>query len=442
MKKFRTLGAIFACALTLIACGDGNETDDGSGTTDTGSGSGDQAEVEFTFSWWGGDPRHEVTLELISAYEEENPHVKITPQYGPWDGWQDRFAIAFNGNQEPDLMQVNYNWITLFSPSGQGFYDLEELSHIINLDNYEDHLLEAMSSNGVLQALPTSVTSQLPFLNETLYEQAGITELPRTWDELMEAGRTIQAELGEDYFALGKIGFNTHLLHNYLIQTSGKQLINDDGQLNNTVEELEAGFQLFVDLIENGVIPHQAWDSENADELNQNWINGHYGGFINWESTVSRFTETIGDGQNIVAVPHFTMDGALASGILQKPTMGFSIAKNTEHPEEVARFLEWMISDPVAVEIIGTERGIPSNKAAYNHLEEQGLLTGLAVEGFNIHANANDVITMNPYFEHQNVRDVYELALENVVFEQMTPREAAEYVVEQLPGALELAINE
>ena len=454
MKKVWSLAAIFACAFTLYGCG-GNEsgTDAAEGETGTpaeentteGNSTEGNDPVEFTFSWWGGDPRHEATLELIELYESlpENEHVKINPHYGAWTNWQEQFTIAFSGNQEADLMQVNYNWVPIFSPTGEGFYDLRQLDHIINLDNYEAELLDSMTSGeeNVLQAIPTSVTSQVPFINATVYEKAGV-DIPTTWDELMEAGRTIQAELGEEYFALGKIGYNTHLLHNYLIQTTGKQLIDENGELNNTVEELEAGFQLIVDLIENGVIPNQSFDSEEADEMNQNWITGRYGGFMNWDSTVSRFTGTIEEGNEIVSAPHFTMDGAERSGILTKPSMGFAIGRNTEHPEEVARFLEWMLTDPQAVEIMQLERGIPANTSAYNHLVAEGMLEGVAVDAYEIHANADDVIVMHPFFEHQLVRDVYEYALENVAFELWSPLEAAEYVVNNLPNALLEAMNE
>ena len=444
MKTIWSLATIFTCAFTLLGCG-GNENSGSEAETPEAEKATEEKElVEFTFSWWGGDPRHEATLELIDRYVNlpENEHVTIHPHYGAWTNWQDQFTTAFSGNQEADLMQVNYNWIPIFSPNGEGFYNLRELDHIINLDNYDEDLLDSLSSGeeNVLQAIPTNVSSQGPLLNITLYERAGV-DIPTTWDELMEAGRTIQAELGEDHFALGKVELHTHLLHNYLIQTTGRHLISEDGELNNTLEELEAGFQLFVDMIENGVIPNHAYDSEAPDELNQNWITGRYGGYMNWDSTISRFTETLEAGNEVMAATHFTMDGAVRSGILKKP-MGIAMSRNTEHPEEVARFLEWMLTDPQAVEIIQLERGIPANEKAYEHLVNQGMLQGIAVDAYEIHANADDTVFMHPFFEHQIVRDVYEYALENVLFELWTPLEAAQYVVDHLPAALVEAMNE
>ena len=445
MKKVWSLATIFVCTVTLLGCG-GNETDPGGETGKLAEKNTTEAkgQVEFTFSWWGGDPRHEATLELIALYESlpENEHVKIHPHYGAWTNWQEQFTTAFSGNQEADLMQVNYNWIPIFSPNGEGFYNLRKLDHIINLDNYDEDLLDSLSSGeeNILQALPTNVSSQGPLLNVTLYEKAGV-EIPRTWDELMEAGRTIQAELGEDHFALGKVELHTHLFQNYLIQTTGRHLISEDGKLNNTVEELEAGFQLFVDMIENGVIPNHAYDSEAPDELNQNWIKGRYGGYMNWDSTISRFTETLEEGNEVMAATHFTMDRALRSGILRKP-MGIAISRHTEYPEEVARFLEWMLTDPQAIEIMQLERGIPANAKAYEHLVNQGMLQGVAVDAYEIHANADDTVFMHPFFEHQLVRDVYEFALENVLFEKWSPLEAAEYVVNNLPDELTRAMND
>ena len=99
-----------------------------------------------------------------------------------------------------------------------------------------------------------------------------------------------------------------------------------------------------------------------------------------------------------------------------------------------------MLTDPEAVEIMGTQRGIPANQAAYDLLVEKGLLTGAAVEAYNLHANVEATI-MHPFYEYTTVKDLYEGAGEAVVFGTMTPEEAAQKVIKEMPRIMDEAMG-
>ena len=447
MKKLWSLATVFACAASLVACS-GNDTKDNNTTTPapstqegTTTETTDSNEpVTFRFSWWGGDSRHNATLEVIDLYMEQNPHVTIVPEYAAWSGYQDKFTTQYAGGTNADLMQVNYNWLWIYSPDGDGFYDLSTLSNL-DLGNYSSTILDAMTVEGKLNAVPTSITARVPFLNTTLYESAGL-ELPTTWDELMAAGKVVQEQLGDNYYALSKLGKSgmMYLVFSYLEQTTGKTFFDADGNINYTVDELASGYQLLADMVENHVMPAGNVDSNDLDEKNPKWITGEYGGINEWDSSASKYLDTLEEGQVVVPATQFTMDGAQLTGNIQKPSMGFAISKNTKNPEEVAKFLNWMLTDPEAVEIMGTQRGIPANQTGYDILVEKGLLTGATVEAYNKHINVESTI-MHPFYEHTDVKDLYEGAGEAVVFGTMTPQEAAEKVIKEMPRIMDEAMG-
>ena len=89
--------------------------------------------VNLKMSWWGGDDRHQKTLEALKLFEEKYPNIKVKPEYGGWQGWQEKVTTQIVGNTSPDVMQINWNWIDLFSRDGSGFYDLNKVSHILEL---------------------------------------------------------------------------------------------------------------------------------------------------------------------------------------------------------------------------------------------------------------------------------------------------------------------
>lgn len=454
MKKLWSLATVFACAATLVACS-GNDTqkDNSSSTpapttqegeTATQEGEAPTTEsndpVSFRFSWWGGDSRHNATLEVIELYMEQNPHVTIVPEYAAWSGYQDKFTTQYAGGTNADLMQVNYNWLWIYSPDGEGFYDLSTLSNL-DLGNYSSTILDAMTVEGKLNAIPTSITARVPFLNTTLYEAAGV-ELPTTWDELMAAGNTVQEQLGDNYYALSKLGKAgmMYLVFSYLEQSTGKTFLDEEGNINYSVEELTSGYQLLVDMVDNHVMPAGNVDSNDLDEKNPKWITGEYGGINEWDSSAAKYMDTLEEGQVVTPSLQFTMDGAQLTGNIQKPSMGFAISKNTENPEEVVKFLNWMLTDPEAVELMETQRGIPANQAGYDILVEKGLLTGATVDAYNLHADVKATI-MHPFYEYTDVRDLYEGAGEAVVFGQMTAVEAAEKVIKEMPSIMDEAMG-
>ena len=90
MKKMKRAALAMASvtAISLVGCGGSNTTT----TADTkaagessaeGGNSGDIS-GNITFSWWGGDSRHEATEKAIEAFQAKYEGVTVSPEYGAW----------------------------------------------------------------------------------------------------------------------------------------------------------------------------------------------------------------------------------------------------------------------------------------------------------------------------------------------------------------------
>ena len=93
--------------------------------------------TEVSFSWWGKDVRNEYTLDGLKAYQNSNKNVVIRPEYADFDGFKTRMDVEFFSDTTADIMQLNYSWLYEYSPDGEGFYDLDELSEYINLSAFD-----------------------------------------------------------------------------------------------------------------------------------------------------------------------------------------------------------------------------------------------------------------------------------------------------------------
>ncbi len=419
MKKMAKVVAVLLTLVMLLTACAGNKP---------ATNADGEEQVTLRFSWWGGDARHEATLEAIALFEEKYPNIKIEAEYGGWQGHQEKVTTQMVGNTAPDVLQVNWNWLYIFSKDGNGFYDLSTLADI-NLDNYESAILDQTTINGKVNGLPVGIGGKVFYWNGSTYEKAGV-EIPQTFDDLFAAAEVFQATLGNDYYPidLDQYGAFLMLLY-YLEQQTGKPFIVDN-KVAYTEAQLVEALEYYNSMVEAGVTP--SMESRGAAgnvpvDQTPSWIQGRYGGTYEWDSAIDKFQAALEGDQKIVTGDFLTGIGSHPSA-LAKVSMAYSINKNTKHPEAAAKFLNFLVSDKEASEILGTTRGIPANLAAKDTLQDLGLLSGLGYEG-NVKVIDNLGVGISPYFEDAELQAFYRQVIEEYGYGQINAQQAAEKII-------------
>ncbi len=176
----------------------------GCGNNSNGNSSGDDQEnVTIRFSWWGNDDRHQATLEMIEKFEELHPNISVKAEYSGWDGIEEKMAIQLAGGTEPDLMQMNFDWFMVYSPEGDGFYNLEDLTEYLDLSGYSEDSLEPGRINGKLNSVNFGENIGGVVYNKTTFDKFGVP-IPETWDDLVEAAK----EFPDGYYPLSGLAFH------------------------------------------------------------------------------------------------------------------------------------------------------------------------------------------------------------------------------------------
>lgn len=62
--------------------------------------------ITLRFSWWGGDARHEATLEALKLYTQKFPNVKVEGEYSGWDGYVQKLSTQIAGGSAPDIISI------------------------------------------------------------------------------------------------------------------------------------------------------------------------------------------------------------------------------------------------------------------------------------------------------------------------------------------------
>lgn len=100
-------------------------------------------------------------------------------EYTGWDGHLSRLTTQIAGGTEPDVMQTNWNWLPIFSKTGDGFYDLNKMKDVIDLSQFDPKELQTTTVDGKLNGIPISVTARVFYFNDETWKKAGIA-YPKT----------------------------------------------------------------------------------------------------------------------------------------------------------------------------------------------------------------------------------------------------------------------
>lgn len=394
---------------------------------------------DLRMSWWGGDSRHEATQAALLACGEKHGHT-ISPEFTGWSGHFEKVVTQIAGGTEADIMQINWPWLPILSADGTGFADLNTLSDMIDLSNWDVAQLDAGTIKGKLNGLSVSTTGRLFVFNKNTFEAAGIA-IPTTWDELMAAGPVFRDTLGADFYPFEAAGLDASLIITlYGTQKTGKPLIDPvTSELNWTKEELVDAINMYQAMVDNHVI--EAWrDRAAAGNValheNPRWSRGEIAGTYQWDSTYFKISDPLDEGQEIVYAGLLSQDGELTQGIYRKPSMVFAISANSDHPQAAAEVLNCLMNEPEGIAAMGTARGVPSSVAARTQLTDAGEIKPEQTAAQQLVLDAAGP-GIHPFMEHPDVRTAMDDNLELFAYGEIDAETAADDIIYGIQEALD-----
>lgn len=147
-----------------------------------------------------------LTTTLIPQFEADHPGIKVESVPFPYDEFRQTMLTALAGSEGPDLARLDIIWSPEFAKLGV----LAPLSDVMpDFQDYADKVFPGpLSTNGYqgkYYGLPLDTNTRVFMYNQTIYDEAGISAVPTTIDELKATCDSVKA-LGEDYFVFSDGG--------------------------------------------------------------------------------------------------------------------------------------------------------------------------------------------------------------------------------------------
>lgn len=406
MKKLIALFCCGAMLLPLTSCGEKAVVQS------------QTAKTEITLSWWGNDARTEYTIEAMELFEKLNPDIKVKCSYSEWSGYEARSRVQMISATEADVMQVNFNWMDQYSPDGTGFYDLSKLTDYVDLSSFPEEVLAYGTQNGVLNAVPIAMNAETVYINKTIYDKYGL-DTPRTWDDIFAAAKAMSPD-GIYPLSGASKGIWLYTIA-YAEQKTGRAFLDENSRPSFSEADLQIMLDFYSRMVREKVIPQvEYFERINIDS-------GTYAGAVAWVSdAVNYFGSIIESGSEVIAADYTAFDPAQSgSGWYVKPATLYAISKNTVHPEESAKLLDYMLNSREMAVLQGVDKGIPISQEARDALDEEGLLSGIQYEASLVMENNPRLSEMDPVIEDADLYNAFYGAGNLVIFGKATLEEAA-----------------
>jgi multiple sugar transport system substrate-binding protein len=148
-----------------------------------------------------------LTEEVIPAFNARYPNVKIDAQAIPYDDLRQKLLTGIAGGQTPDILRADIIWVPEFAELG-ALAKIDEL--MPDFATYKDQFYPGPLATNFYQGnyygLPLDTNTRVVFYDKTVFTAAGITEAPKTFDDVAAACAKIKALGQADTFCFAEGG--------------------------------------------------------------------------------------------------------------------------------------------------------------------------------------------------------------------------------------------
>nr|BBH87752.1 sugar ABC transporter substrate-binding protein [Thermosporothrix sp. COM3] len=327
--------------------------------------SGKGAPLQLTY--WGGIERMRRTNQAITLFTRKYPTISISAQAMAWQGYWDKLATRIAGGSVPDLIQMDTRYLALYIQKGILLDISNYTSNLLSLTDFDQRLLTGNFFQQRLYGVPLGGHFVSLIYDHTLLEQAGI-EPPAaalTWDRFATYTRQLTRALKGKVFGTNDPSGSIPIFEMFIRQR-GKEMFTETGSLNLEAQDLIDWWSYWEELRRSGgcisadaqLAFSRAYDpGQSALIAGQVAIDFVSTNFLESLQKLTKHTLAL-------AIPPLGQH----PGLYFKATMLLSGAARTAHPEDVVRFLNFVIHDTETARVLGMDRGLPGTQQARDAL--------------------------------------------------------------------------
>lgn len=293
--------------------------------------------------------------QAVETWNQNNPDIQVQLETVPSGEWQNQYVREVQAGGGPDVQHLSFVSI-LDLASNDLLMPIDALNDSAPLDTeLEDFLaLELAQSEGTTYALPWTADTFALAYRPDLFEAAGVTEFPDTWDALFEVSGQLTVDTDGDgntdqYGFCFPAGTGPQsggwFLVNYYLWSNGHTLIEEgpegEWSVGVSVDAMIEAMSYYNEFFEEQYTPQSlvAVNSWGDPEI--------VGGLARGDCAISFFppqTFRAAQEQSEMLLTTAQIPRGSEMRISHLGGRGLGINPNTEHSEEAWEFIKYLVS--------------------------------------------------------------------------------------------------
>ncbi|WP_330277475.1 sugar ABC transporter substrate-binding protein [Lentzea sp. NBC_00516] len=280
--------------------------------------------------------------KVESGFEAEHG-VRLRIELQPWEGRPEKLGAALMAGNGPDVVLLQPDMIPQYVEEKA----LQPVGDVLTGHAYRQSAVDALTVKGQTYALPLYQTVTTTVYNRKVFAEAGITDLPDTWDEVKAAAPKLAARGVPILDYAGSTEETLNMTFYPLLWQAGGSVFDSEGTKSafSSPEGVEA-LKFLVDLKAMGGLPEDAATKRSL--LADDAVAGGRAAMAHAmvSSTARNVVRTVG-AENAVVGPPLRGRERVTFG---QPG-GLSLLRKAKNTEAAKKFLAYMTSREVVEEL-------------------------------------------------------------------------------------------
>lgn len=280
--------------------------------------------------------------DLVDTFNEENPEYRLTHTPVDHEAFKTSILVMLSGGNPPDLFSYWAGARVQFVVDADRLEPIDDVYEEYGVSKlFSEAVNSAATYNGHKYFLPLTQHYVAFFYNKKVFAGAGITAVPKTWDEFLVACEKIKA-IGVDPIALGsRERWPAQFWLDYpLLRTAGPEYRAKlmAGEASYTDPEVVKAFEMWKEVMDKGYFNANpnAYDYAEASVM----VGTGQAGMTLMGSWIMQLDDQIGwtPGEDYDFFPFPVVDPAVADTAVG-PFDGVVVAKEGRNPEAAKKAL-------------------------------------------------------------------------------------------------------
>jgi multiple sugar transport system substrate-binding protein len=285
------------------------------------------------------------TQALVDEFNASQNEIEVKLDVYGWGEGHDTLLTQISGGQAPDLANGNAQWVGEWS----GINEVAPLDDLLSkefLANFVPAGLNAFTIDGKLMAMPYFLDPRALYYRKDLFEKAGL-KAPETWDDVLAAAQKLNDPPNSNAFGLAFSRASDDMDYWWYAWLGANgadgntKLWDENGKSRFNTPEGIAATQFLVDLAQKYKAVNPDFVTAGRDSTLQPLF---YNSKLAMLETGSWYPTLLKNNApdlqvGIAAIPVAKAGMKHVTAFWPDAVMMF---KQSKHPTEAAKFLEWM----------------------------------------------------------------------------------------------------